>query len=104
VLKPGGATDGLIHTGRENGFSILTPAITWPELRSSLRSRAAPALRAAARISASQNPMPASSSIRNAAEISAGVVSLRSSARCCVHREEWIPGLIEAGIEWTGSD
>lgn len=63
----------------ENGFSIRTPAMILPGLRSSDRIRAAPALRAAATISASQKPMPASSSMRKAAEISAHVVSMHQT-------------------------
>ena len=66
------------------GTSIRTPAMIWPELRSSETMRAAPALRAAATISASQKPTPASSSMRKAADISAGVVSIHRCNWCNV--------------------
>src|SRR6266404_9401113 len=57
------------------GFSIWTPAIICPAFRSSEKIRLAPHLTADATIRASQNPIRDSSSIRNADEISAGVVS-----------------------------
>jgi hypothetical protein len=59
---------------RANGFSMRMPAMVWPAFRPSERIRTAPALLAAATISASQKLMHASSSMRKAAEVSAAVV------------------------------
>src|SRR2546425_655823 len=58
------------------GFSMRSPAIFWPGFKSSERRRVAPLLTAAATMSASQKPIRDSSSIRNATESSAGVVSM----------------------------
>src|SRR5258708_22493818 len=58
------------------GFSIRSPAILCPGFKSSERSRVAPLLAAAATMSASQKPIRDSSSIRNATESSAWVVSM----------------------------
>jgi 5'-nucleotidase len=56
----------------QKGFSMATPAIDWPACRSSETIRTAPALAAAATISASQKPIFAASSISYAEARSAG--------------------------------
>src|SRR5579863_6263375 len=62
------------------GFSIRIPAIVCPAFRSSESILLAPLLRADATMRASQNPTRDASSIRNAVEISAGVVSTHQIA------------------------
>src|SRR5580692_7795713 len=64
------------HCTSANGFSMRMPAMICRAFRSSERMRTDPDLTAEATISASQKPMRDSSSIRNAAAISAGVVSV----------------------------
>jgi MacB-like periplasmic core domain len=68
------------HGIAAKGLSMSTPMIVCPELRSSERRRIAPPLAAEAIISASQNPICDSSSIRNAVEISTRVFSMHQLA------------------------
>jgi hypothetical protein len=62
------------------GFSIRMSGIRCPPLKSSERIRVAPLLAAVKIIKASQKSIRDSSSMRNAAEISVGVVSMHQIA------------------------